>query len=84
MATRTLTNEQILSRFGSIEAYHEFRNKVSAYRKNRRIKKSKTTKKKEPSKIISWLKKPLLPDEQFTNLHAILIFTATLLMIVID
>ena len=36
MAKRTLTNEQILSRFGSIEAYDEYRLKVSIYRKKRR------------------------------------------------
>lgn len=43
MAKRTLTNEQILSRFGSIEAYDEYRLKVSIYRKKRRqSKKAKT------------------------------------------
>lgn len=89
MAKRTLTNEQILSRFGSIEAYDEHRLKVSIYRKKRRqSKKAKTEYEQIKSSIwadelshpikmkrslLDWLGEPVCSKTECTRLGAIVL-----------
>lgn len=83
MAKRTLTNEQILSRFGSIEAYDEYRLKVSIYRKKRRqSKKAELPYHPVKKSLIDKLGEPICSKTECTRLGAIVLFVLTTITIV--
>lgn len=82
MAKRTLTNEQILSRFGSIEAYDEYRLKVSIYRKKRRQAKKELPYTPVKKSLMDKLGEPLCSKTECTRLGAIILLVFATISIV--
>ena len=83
MAKRTLTNEQILSRFGSIEAYDEHRMKVSIYRKKRRQnKKAELPYHPVKTSLLDKLGEPICSKTECTRLGAIILLVFATISIV--
>ena len=83
MAKRTLTTDQIIARFGSIEAYDAYRQKVSVYRKKRRQnKKAELPYTPVKKTLMDKLSEPICSNTECTRLGAIVLLIITTISIV--